>query len=108
MANWILTLRVGDDRLAFEKGKIDLKELTARYAKELRRKVDYVRRAWGDDLADDAEDIAHDFEKMVETVEEFDDALERLYNWADTTLDVSWPRKKLCWVEPTSVEKVTS
>lgn len=103
MANWKLKLRVGEDRRAYEEGEITLAELCQRFANKIEHKAKYVREFMKDeDLADEAEDIAHDFKAMVETVAEFDDALARLYDWADTTLDSSvWPRVKMCWVEPT-------
>ncbi len=104
MANWKLRLRVGQCRRDYEDGKITLAELCQRYAKRIEEKVPYVRDRMDEpDLADEAEDIAHDFKAMVETTEEFDDALSRLYDWADTTLrDDTWPHEKLCWVEPTA------
>jgi hypothetical protein len=104
MANWKLKLRVGRDRRDYENGTITLEELCCRYAKKIEDKLPYIRdRMKRADLSDEAEDIAHDFKAMVETVAEFDEALERLYNWADTTLnDKTWPHEKLCWVEPTA------
>lgn len=55
------------------------------------------------DMADELEnDILPMFEALVETesedVEDFDYALEALYEWADTSLDNKWGGKKMCWV----------
>ena len=104
MADWKLRLRVGRARRDYEDGGITLKELCDIYARQLEKKAPFIRDRMNEpDLADEAEDIAHDFKAMVETVEEFDDALTRLYDWADTTLnDETWPHEKLCWVEPTA------
>ena len=31
--------------------------------------------------------------------DDFDDAMERLYDWADTRLDDVWDGKRVCWVQ---------
>lgn len=99
MADWKLKLRVGQDRLAYDEKEITLEELASRYASKLKHKVDYIRNVMKEeDLADEAEDIAHDF-TIVASVEEFDEALERLYDWADTSLGGG---AKTCWVEWTA------
>lgn len=107
MANWKLKLRVGFERRLHDEGKITLDELCQHYARQLERKALYIRTSMNEpDLADEAEDIAHDFAKMVSNVSEFDGALDRLYDWADTTLnDKVWPHEKLCWVEPTAAKE---
>lgn len=56
-----------------------------------------------DDMADELEDeILPMFEALAETksedVEEFDNALYYLYEWADASLDNQWGGKKMCWV----------
>ncbi|KKN29329.1 hypothetical protein LCGC14_0845390 [marine sediment metagenome] len=45
------------------------------------------------------EDIADEFEG-VDEVEWFDNILDSLYDWGDTTLPPfdAWPRNKLCWI----------
>ena len=55
------------------------------------------------DMADELEnDILPLFEELVEVAnndaDDFDLALESLYDWADTPLDNEWGGKKMCWI----------
>lgn len=55
------------------------------------------------DMADELEnDVLPMFEELVEMksedVEDFDNALSYLYDWADAPLDNNWGGKKMCWV----------
>lgn len=99
MANWKHRLAVGADRRAFEHAEITILELAQRFAVKLR-----ALKLLGVEQSDveERDDIADEFE-TVESVSEFDDVLERLYDWADTSLDNDWPRTKMCWVEPSPV-----
>lgn len=55
------------------------------------------------DLDAEREDVAAEFQDVAEdpcaTSGDFDEAMERLYDWADTPLDAAWNGKKACWVK---------
>ena len=57
----------------------------------------------------DAEPLANDLDEIIDEFEwvakdeaadddEFDNVMDQLYDWADTTLDSKWPPSKLCWI----------
>lgn len=54
-----------------------------------------------DDIDEERAEIVNMF-KEVESeklgFDEFNDAMENLYNWADQPLDDNWNGKKVCWV----------
>lgn len=63
-------------------------------------------KKFGDEYYDyESEDIAWEFDSLSTsdevTTEEFDDLMERLYDWADQSLDGKVGGKKVCWVKTT-------
>lgn len=57
--------------------------------------LDRVLIAERDEIADDFLALSR---SATADVEEFDEILERLYDWADTKLDDAWPPKKVAWI----------
>lgn len=51
-----------------------------------------------DEIKDDFEWLATDSSAKAD---DFDDVMERLYDWADAEIEPfgKWPRNKMCWVE---------
>lgn len=104
MANWKYKLRIShiwnnEDMPIDEKGKA--------IAKVMRQ---VFKSSWLDELDPDFDEeldmIVHGFEDITgydgtSPVEEFDDYMESLYDWADQEVAPfgKWPRNKMCWVE---------
>ncbi len=98
MANWKYKLKVGADRAAFDRREITLEELGQRFADKIR-----ALPCFDDEI--ELDDMALEFEN-VSDVQDFDNILESLYDWADQSLDDGWPRAKMCWIEWPTVEQV--
>lgn len=83
MAQWKYRLNVADLWKARNEKKITIKELSVTLAKRIMNSPFFKKH--------EAElfEIVWDFEKEVETIEEFDGVLETLYNWADA---------ERCWI----------
>jgi hypothetical protein len=69
------------------------------------RRLD-ISEIWkqGEDRTITHEDVAGEFEALSEdpdaSVVDFDNVMERLYNWADTPMGGEFPHhKRACWVE---------
>jgi len=105
MANWQMTLDFSKAKREFQEEKITIADLAKAAEEEINKNL-AIARAIDEDLADELEcDVLPLFEEFgysgVElTVEDFDDALSSLYDWADTPLDNKWGGKKMCWVVP--------
>lgn len=81
-------------------GKL-LPEIRARAARTV--SADALLASTLEDMADELEnDALPMFEELVETenedTEDFDLALEVLYDWADSPLDNNFGGKKMCWI----------
>ena len=92
---WVRTLDIKEAWQASRDEKISLQKLSEIIAKKL--------------IKFDTEDglelgcVIEQFQALSEdedpSVEDFDYAMEDLYNWADTSLDGMFGSKKNCWVE---------
>lgn len=108
MANWQFTLELGD---VYHEGKEihELAGIVAERVKALvaevrsRRALTLIPKDTYEEMADELENnILPMFEEVRDDasmdVEDFDSAMEDLYDWADTSLDGKWGGKKMCWV----------
>ena len=117
MAKWQFTLELGDFYHLYGvdgDGEITLFELSQKVANKITELIPQLRKLHltmiCNDMADDLEnDILPLFEEIAEIededVENFDYAMEQLYDWADTALDDNWGGKKMCWVNTFKVGK---
>lgn len=94
MSNWVNKLDLKDLWKARDEGKLTIQELAKEVAKRIKNKHFYNR------YKDELEEIVMDFEDCPEDVGEFDNILERLYDWADTPLPTpeGQMQRKICWV----------
>lgn len=91
MAQWVHELNFKDLWEAHDKELIKLPDMAKEVAKRIKNAPFYKK------YEDDLEEIAEDF-KHVEEVDEFDEILERLYDWADLSLDGKLNGRKMCWI----------
>lgn len=131
MAKWQFTLELGDFYHDYDpdgEGGITLVELSQKVADKIKDLVIEIRKssdkntlkvrnqAFAEKISDMVDDLENDvlpmFEELVETenedVEDFDYAMETLYDWADVALDNEWSGKKMCWVNTFKVGKNVS
>jgi hypothetical protein len=107
MANWQRSIKLNPEWQQAKDGEITIQQLAAVLAKRLR-----TLRPFGesdDDLNEKRDEIAEEFEYIAQTAtataEDFDNWMEELFDWGDTSLDQGWPRKKACWVDTISPAK---
>jgi hypothetical protein len=83
-----------EDNIESEGERLDPPSLGRRVAAKIRESAAYQRRR------EELEPIALDME-AVEEIDDYDDALERLYDWGDRSTGAGneWPPKRLCWIE---------
>jgi len=115
MAKWQFILEFGDFYHLYDidgdlENRISLQKLAKRVAERIAELVPKVRNGvkfldeFGfAEMGDVLEyDILPMFQEISEnehsSVEDFDDALCELYDWADTPLDEDFSGKKMCWV----------
>jgi len=103
MADWQTKIDFSKQKNKFQSGEIELKELVKAVIDEINRVLPSVEKI-NSDLASDLEcEILPMFEELAEfeiDVDDFDNALEYLYDWADTSLDDKFGGKKMCWIKP--------
>lgn len=97
MADWQRTLD-----LTPEWGRALDEEITIeQMARVTADRLEALEPFGGDGVLDyERTDLAEQF-RAVSDVEDFDGAMEELYDWADTRLDDGFPGKKACWVKTT-------
>lgn len=98
MANWQRELNLADVFVPAKEGHVTVADLCGTIAKRLR-----LMKPFGIESIDEERDeITDDFEFLASDGsadrDEFDEAMERLYDWADTALDDKWNGRKVCWV----------
>ena len=98
MTIWRRKIDIKEEWQQAQSGKISSAELGYIIAAKLRELPEYLQAK-----DDELEDIVFCFKDLPEdaTTDEFDDILERLYDWGDTTLDSSGPFSqwiKQCWI----------
>ena len=100
MADWKNTVDFSVQKKSFLDGKLSLQDLAAAAAKAVRSAI----HSLNDDLKFERDRIADEFDSIatdsVATAEDFDDVLERLYDWGDTRLSPEWNGKKVAWITP--------
>jgi len=92
MSQWQSRLDLKDLWTRRKEGKLTIQQLAKAIAKRIRKHPFYEREE------DTLEEIALNFECCEEDVEEFDNILSDLYDWANTPLDNNFGGKKMCWV----------
>lgn len=113
MANWQFSLDLKDAWKKHDEGEMSIVDVAKAIATrgkglvvEIKVRADIAKRTdeeFSESLKDMARTLEQDilpmFEELVETenddVEEFDNALEDLYDWADEPLGFG---RKMCWV----------
>lgn len=95
MSNWTNTLNLKDLWEARKDSNITLQKMGKIIAKRIRKLRCYKDNDF------ELEEIAYSFEFIEEDVDEFDDVLEQLYDWADSPLPTpeGEMQKKLCWIK---------
>ena len=96
MAKWIYKLELKDLWEAKEEGKISISELGKAIADRIRNSKFFKRKIHEEALID----LVLEFDDCSDDVEEFDDILAQLYDWADTPLRTTRGemQRKMCWV----------
>jgi len=113
MARWQFTLELGEFYHKYSPdgdGEITLSELAGKVAEKIKelapRIIKLAKRRtiyWG--LGEELEnEILPLFEEIAENcgdddIEDFNYAMEQLYDWADIKLDNEWNGKRVCWVD---------
>lgn len=106
MVEWNHTLRIGDIWKSADDREITPQETARRIADRLSAlKV-------SDDFADDRECVVECFMDVAETpdatFDDFDVAMDALYDWGDIRLSDGWPGKRLCWIDRILPKETTS
>ena len=109
MANWQLKLQLGD---VYHSG-LPIPKLAKTVAERLAAlKIDALMLLAASDLEDVREDIVLGFLALASDpdadADDFDEVMERLYDWADTSLDDYWNGRKVCWVNTITAEEVSA
>lgn len=94
MAKWVNRLELKDLWEKHNKEELTTEQVAKEIAKRIRRLSCYK------EYEDELENIAIDFEFCSNDVEEFDNILSTLYDWADTPLPTlpGQMQRKMCWV----------
>lgn len=86
MTRWRHNLKVGDLHAAYQEGSLSPEQLGNKLAKRI------LSKRWFDRYRDDLEPIVSALEDCA-NIDEYDEALEDLYDWAD--------QDHRCWVSNT-------
>jgi hypothetical protein len=95
MANWRYQINLSDLREQYEEKKMTIDEFGKKIAERFRA------QSWFEKVQDDIDDILGSLE-CIESEEDFNNIIEELYDWGDTTLPT--PRSqmpmfnKMCWI----------
>ena len=105
MTDWRHKLEIADLHKSYQSGEITSPNLGVAVAKRLRSLIDDKHKLSPipEELLDEADDIASEFKSGIKTIDDYDQILERLYDWGDTVLDhpdnTPFHRiPKLCWI----------
>ena len=98
MSDWQHKLELKDLHNKYRAGELTPEALGKEVSKRLTALIERNRPPISEDLLSEAEDIASEFENGIEEVDDYDNVLARLYDWADTSLDGKFGGKKLCWI----------
>jgi len=96
MPKWVNKLDLKDLWKQRDEGKITISELGKAVADRIKKSKFYKLKTHEQSLRE----IVLDFEDCIDDVEEFDEILERLYDWADTPLltRLGQMQRKMCWI----------
>lgn len=99
MADWQRVLQLKPEWEQAKEGDISIQSLAETVAVLLAK-----LKPFDDEyINEERDDIVADFNDLAAnedaTADDFDDTMNRLYDWADTSLDSSWNGKKVCWVD---------
>ncbi len=99
MANWQRTLDISNAWQKADKKQISTISFAKTIIKELKQLTEFTRYT---DIEKQKLDLIDEFEDFVLTNEDdeefFDNLMEKLYDWADTSLDGKVGGKKACWI----------
>lgn len=106
MTDWKHTLDITDLHESYQRGDMIIDEVAKEVAKRLRALVTENKPPIEQYLIDQANVIADSLEHEIEVVEQYDNLLNNLYEWADTVMphgmDVKFSNiPKLCWIKTT-------
>lgn len=98
MAQWQRTLDISEPFQAAKTGNISVQNLAGKVSSSLRE-----LQPFDGPLDDEKTEVIEEFARLAKlpqpSVEQFDDVMETLYDWADTPLDTHWNGRKACWVK---------
>ena len=104
MANWQLRIDFSETTKSYRAGEITLQQLAREVARQLTGKLEAAKRTGGDYAREELEIVRDLFEEIANddtmSVDDYDNALEQLYDWGDTSLDGKFGGMKMCWIEP--------
>lgn len=98
MANWKHKLEIKDDWQKAQSGEITHNQMANVISEKCKALAPLIH---DDELRSELGCIAEDFEHVSKNsadVEDFDDVMQRLYDWADSPVGFGFCNEKLCWV----------
>lgn len=99
MSNWQRTLDIKNSWELVKEYEMSQAEL----AKEIAEKLKLLKPFKNQDIDWEKEEIIEEFENLADDEDEnqewFNYAMNKLYDWADTSLDGKFGGKKVCWVK---------
>lgn len=99
MANWQSELDLSDLWKSFNEGEIVVNMLSHKVSNRLKD----LKVVEDKDIIMERDDIADEFEMLGmednPSIDDFDNVLERLYDWGDISLDGKCGGKKVCWIK---------
>lgn len=101
MADWQMRIDFSKAKADFRAGKSTVQELADSTAKAIKAKIADAKRIDLEQGIELEREIVPLFEEIAEypdmTIDDYDNALDELYDWADTPLGGN---RKMCWVVP--------
>ena len=104
MAQWQMKIDFTNAKKQYIDEEIDVKNLAVLTVKCLRKhveqaqRIDYELGGQLDEIIQEFENIAHVDSEL--DIDDYDNVLVFLYDWADTSLDNHWNGKKMAWIAP--------
>jgi len=98
MSNWQRTLNIKEEWQKLKDGTLTMQKMSSIIVDELKELKEFEEEF----VNIEKENIISIFSNMSNddtlTIEEFDDAMIQLYNWADIKLDNKFGGKAVCWI----------
>ncbi len=98
MADWQRKLEIADLHNGYRAGTVSVSDLASGVADRLAKLSAFNN----EDLDTERDEIVEEFRCLSKendpNIDDYDEVLERLYNWADTPLSNDWNPQKVCWV----------